>query len=146
MGFTGCGKAHSDPQQASGQAFSRGDEINSMRRALQAAEKVLILGEIWQKHTSGAEACVDLIGFIPGMNPRPTARTSFSAACLAPEVWLATIATFTTDWLAVVGLDQKPHFSDQSLWTLKAGNQHNALRTRASRPFRSIVFAEFERR
>jgi hypothetical protein len=47
----------------------------------QAAEKGLVLGETRQKHTSGAEALVDLIGFMPGINPRPTARTSFSAGC-----------------------------------------------------------------
>jgi hypothetical protein len=34
-----------------------------------------------EKRTSGAKALIDLIGFVPGMNPRPTARTSFSAAC-----------------------------------------------------------------
>jgi hypothetical protein len=27
---------------------------------------------------------IDLIGFVPGMNPRPTARTRLSAACEAP--------------------------------------------------------------
>ena len=32
-----------------------------------------------KRHTSGAEAQSNLIGFIPGMNPRPTARLSFSA-------------------------------------------------------------------
>jgi hypothetical protein len=51
--------------------------------AEQAAEKGLVLGETRQKHTSGAEALVDLIGFMPGINPRPTARTSFSASCEA---------------------------------------------------------------
>jgi hypothetical protein len=34
-----------------------------------------------EKHTSGAKARIDSIGFMPGMNPRPTARRSFSAAC-----------------------------------------------------------------
>jgi hypothetical protein len=34
--------------------------------ARQAAEKGLVLGETRQKHTSGAEALVDLIGFMPG--------------------------------------------------------------------------------
>src|SRR5271170_4435653 len=33
------------------------------------------------KHTSGAEAHGDSLAFVPGINPRPTARTSFSAAC-----------------------------------------------------------------
>jgi len=34
-----------------------------------------------KKRTAGAEALIDLIGFVPGINPRPTAGTSFSAAC-----------------------------------------------------------------
>jgi len=34
-----------------------------------------------EEHTSGAKAHVDLMSLIPGMNPRPTARMSFSAAC-----------------------------------------------------------------
>jgi hypothetical protein len=44
---------------------------------LQAAEKGFVSFERLEKHTSGAEAHVDLIGFMPGINPRPTARTSF---------------------------------------------------------------------
>jgi hypothetical protein len=36
-----------------------------------------------QNHTSGAEARADFAGFIPGINPRPTAHTSFPAACQA---------------------------------------------------------------
>jgi hypothetical protein len=51
--------------------------------AEQAAEKGRISGEKLEKHTSGAEAHIDFIGFMPGINPRPTARTSFSAACEA---------------------------------------------------------------
>ena len=50
----------------------------------QAAEKGLISGERPEKHTSGAKAHIDSIGFIPGINPRPTARMSFSAACEGP--------------------------------------------------------------
>ena len=38
---------------------------------------------VQKKHPSGAKALNNLIGFVPGMNPRPTARTSFSAACKA---------------------------------------------------------------
>jgi hypothetical protein len=34
-----------------------------------------------EKHTSGAKARMDFIGLMPGINPRPTARLSFSAAC-----------------------------------------------------------------
>ena len=70
------------PVQAHGCSLD-GVEWTISSGAKQAAEKVLILGEIWQKHTSGAEARVDLIGFIPGMNPRPTTRMLFSAACKA---------------------------------------------------------------
>ena len=51
--------------------------------AKQAAEEVLISPGKPEKHTSGAEAHVDVIGFVPGINPRPTARMSFSAACKA---------------------------------------------------------------
>ena len=50
----------------------------------QAAQKGLISGEMLEKHTSGAEARFDSIGFIPGINPRPTARMSSSAACKTP--------------------------------------------------------------
>jgi len=38
------------------------------------------MGENPEKHTSGAEARVHSIALVPGMNPRPTARMSFSAA------------------------------------------------------------------
>jgi hypothetical protein len=47
---------------------------------LEAAEIGLYWGEISEKRTSGAEALVDSAGCIPGINPRPTARTSISAA------------------------------------------------------------------
>ena len=52
--------------------------------AKQAAEKGHVFGVEIEEHTSGAEAHIDLIGFMPGINPRPTARTSFSAARKAP--------------------------------------------------------------
>ena len=42
--------------------------------AQQAAGKGQISGEKLEKHTSGAEAHIDFIGFMPGINPRPTAR------------------------------------------------------------------------
>ena len=51
--------------------------------ALQAAEKLWIRGEIGGKHTSGAKAHADYIAFTPGINPRPTLKPSFSAACEA---------------------------------------------------------------
>jgi 5-hydroxyisourate hydrolase-like protein (transthyretin family) len=47
----------------------------------QAAEKHLLSSKKSEKHTSEAKAPIDSIGFIPGINPRPTARMSFSAAC-----------------------------------------------------------------
>ncbi len=50
----------------------------------QVAEKLPVAGAIPEKHTSGAEARADSIAFAPGINPRPTARTSFSAACKTP--------------------------------------------------------------
>ena len=53
-------------------------------RALQAAEKGVLLSERSERHTSGAEAHADSTGVIPGINPRPTAHGSFPAACLAP--------------------------------------------------------------
>jgi tRNA (guanine37-N1)-methyltransferase len=40
--------------------------------------------EVSETQTSGAKARVDSMGFIPGINPRPTALTSLSAACEAP--------------------------------------------------------------
>jgi ribosomal-protein-alanine acetyltransferase len=36
-----------------------------------------------EEQTAGAKALVDSIGFVPGMNPRPTARTSHSAGAKA---------------------------------------------------------------
>src|ERR1035438_2079863 len=47
----------------------------------QLAEKHLLSSKKPEKHTSGAKAPINSIGFIPGINPRPTARTSFSANC-----------------------------------------------------------------
>jgi hypothetical protein len=43
----------------------------------EAAEKGRIPGEKLEEHTSGAEAHIDFIGFMPGINPRPTARMVF---------------------------------------------------------------------
>jgi hypothetical protein len=47
--------------------------------AEQVAEKVLITGEIPEKHTSAAKAAIDSTGLIPGLKSRPTAGRSFSA-------------------------------------------------------------------
>jgi methionyl-tRNA synthetase len=51
--------------------------------AKQAAEKPLIWVKCDEKHSSGAKARIDSVDLMPGMNPWPTARTSFSAACKA---------------------------------------------------------------
>ena len=52
--------------------------------AEQAAEKDQFPDERPERRTSGAKAHIDSIGFLPGINPRPTARMSFSADCGAP--------------------------------------------------------------
>jgi hypothetical protein len=49
--------------------------------AAQAAELI-----IPTRKTSGAKALFDLICFMPGINPRPTVRLSFSASCKAQTV------------------------------------------------------------
>ncbi|MGO9317575.1 MAG: class I SAM-dependent rRNA methyltransferase [Terracidiphilus sp.] len=51
--------------------------------AAPSSEPLFIRDAFSEKHTSGAEAPVDTIAIMPGINPRPTARTSFSAACEA---------------------------------------------------------------
>jgi hypothetical protein len=48
-----------------------------------AAEKGRLAGQFPERHTAGAKAQVHSIGLLPGINPRPTARLSFSAACKA---------------------------------------------------------------
>jgi len=65
----------------------------------EAAEKLLISPGKPEKHTSGAEAHVDFIGFMPGINPRPTARMSFSAACKAPLSLFGMFGTRPTHWV-----------------------------------------------
>jgi hypothetical protein len=51
--------------------------------AEQAAEKDRFSGKNDEKRTSVAKATVHSVGVTPGMNPRPTARMSFSADCEA---------------------------------------------------------------
>jgi len=46
----------------------------------QLAEKGRDFGKIGGKHTSGPKGRVDSATFMPGMNPRPTSKPSFSAA------------------------------------------------------------------
>ena len=41
----------------------------------------MVHGEEREKHASVAKAIADCVAFMPGINPRPTARMSFSAAC-----------------------------------------------------------------
>ena len=48
--------------------------------AKQAAEKGLFPKEKCEKHASGPEGHIHFMPVIPGINPRPTARRSFSAA------------------------------------------------------------------
>jgi len=62
--------------------------------AKQAAEKLDNLAETGEKHTSGPKGRVDCVAFTPGMNPRPTSKQGFSAACKAPFLLLALSARF----------------------------------------------------
>ena len=48
--------------------------------AERAAEKGLFPKEKCEKHASGPEGHIHFMPLIPGINPRPTARRSFSAA------------------------------------------------------------------
>ena len=57
--------------------------IGAVAGTEQGAEKLWIWGVNSEKHTSVAEAGIDSIELVPGINPRPTARMSFSAACEA---------------------------------------------------------------
>ena len=52
--------------------------------AKQLAEKLQFECRSDEKHTSVAEATAHVIGFIPGIKPRPTTRMSFSASCKGP--------------------------------------------------------------
>jgi len=66
----------------------------------EAAEKGLASGEKPGRHTSGAEARAYLIGFVLGMNPQPTARFSFSAACETPT-YPSRIRSFYFLWMGL---------------------------------------------
>jgi hypothetical protein len=62
----------------------------------QAAEKGLFPNNKPDKHTSGAKALIDLIGFMPGINPRHKARMSFSADCkVVPLRFLQLLVIFS---------------------------------------------------
>ena len=60
-----------------------GLKAGSASGAEQAAEKLENLGETGEKHTSGPKGRVGSVAFTPGMNPRPTSKQGFSAACKA---------------------------------------------------------------
>jgi len=49
---------------------------------LQLAEKVVFSIQNPKNVPQGLKPGIDSIGIVPGMNPRPTARLSFSASCL----------------------------------------------------------------
>jgi nucleotide-binding universal stress UspA family protein len=54
--------------------------VHARDGAKQAAEKGLFPKEKCEKHASGPEGHIHFMPLIPGINPRPTARRSFSAA------------------------------------------------------------------
>jgi outer membrane lipoprotein carrier protein len=83
--FRASGSSPGDRHEVSGHGFSRADSRFRLNSALEAPEKLEDFSEMHEKHASGAEAPIGSCGFVPGMNPRPTARMSFSAACLAAE-------------------------------------------------------------
>jgi len=68
-----------------GASFSPNTTRAKSTRALESAEKGLILREGPEKHTSEAKAIVDSAEFKPGINPRPTDRVSFPTSRLAPK-------------------------------------------------------------
>jgi putative ATPase len=68
-----------------GAGFIPHKETTEAKGPFRAAERGEILDEKSKEYTAGAEAPADSIGAIPGINPRPTARTSSLKASLAPE-------------------------------------------------------------
>jgi hypothetical protein len=69
--------------------------------AEEAAEKVPVSGGVPEEQTSGAEAPIDLNGIVPGMNPQPAARTSFSVARESAAEAEPAVEAATTDAPAV---------------------------------------------
>lgn len=59
--------------------------------AEEVSEKGLNSFEAPEMHAGAAETHVDLIGFVPGINPLPTARMSFPAGGM--------ILNLITDWV-----------------------------------------------
>jgi hypothetical protein len=71
-----------------GHDFSRAEDTERKCWALQAAEKGGTISESPEKPSSGAKARVDSVGFMRGLKPPPPSGLSFSAACLAPAVFI----------------------------------------------------------
>jgi len=63
--------------------------ISSCGTAKQLAEKVAFPIQIPKNVPQGLKPGIDSIGIVPGMNPRPTARLSFSASCKAVPFQIA---------------------------------------------------------
>jgi hypothetical protein len=61
----------------------RNSSFSSAAGAKQAAEKVGIRAKSAESIPQGLKAHDDYIAFTPGINPRPTLKPSFSAACKA---------------------------------------------------------------
>ena len=64
-------------------AVSAKPEVRAAEAIQAAAEIGMASGKISEEHTAACEARVDLIGILPGINPRPRGGMSFSAACRA---------------------------------------------------------------
>jgi hypothetical protein len=60
-------------------ASLRVEDAGGLRRDQLVAEKVQLSGNAGKEHTPGAKALEDYAAFKPGINPWPTARSSFSA-------------------------------------------------------------------
>ena len=55
--------------------------LNGLAYDLTACRKGAFSVQIQTNVPQGLKPSIDYIGFVPGMNPRPTARISFSATC-----------------------------------------------------------------
>jgi uncharacterized protein involved in exopolysaccharide biosynthesis len=73
--------------------------------AEEAAEKGPVSGGMSEEHTSGAKALIESVGFVPGMNPRTTAPTGFSAGSEAVAVAEPAVEATTAD---VPAVDSEP--------------------------------------
>jgi len=81
-----CGEAHAAGATEAGERGQKSSKTLNMAVGgdRPAGERAAVWLRELQNHTSGAEAHVDLIGLMPGINPRPTARRRFPAACEGP--------------------------------------------------------------